>query len=150
MTTIKKRSAGVIVFCRQGKSINYLLLHHGGDYWNFPKGTQEDGEDDLNTALRELEEETGISNIKLINGFKDETNYDFDAEIKNGVRDKVYKKVIFFLGEAESQKVKISKEHLDFGWFNFETALKRLFYQDSQNLLKKAHQFLLKQQDFVL
>ena len=100
--------------------------------------------------MRELEEKTRIENIKLVDGFQGEINYDFNVKIKGGVKEKIYKEVIFFLGEADSQKIKISKEHLDFGWFDYQTAAKRLFYQQGQDLLKKAHQFLLKQQDFVL
>lgn len=147
---IKKISIGIVVFRQDGKSIKYLLLHHGGEYWNFPKGTQKKGESDLDTALRELKEETGIKKIKLIDGFMQEYDYDLDTEIKNGVREKIYKHVKFFLGQVQDDKIKISHEHLDSGWFDYETALKRMYYQDGQNLLKTAHQYILKMQDFVL
>lgn len=148
MTT--KRSAGFIVFTKAGKGIRYLLLHHGGDYWNFPKGTQEAGETDMITARRELAEETGIKDIKIMASFEAEYDYDFDSQIKDGLREKIHKTVIFFLGEVGSENVEISHEHVDFGWFDYDIAFKRLFHQNSQDVLKKAHQFLLKQQDFVL
>lgn len=147
---IKKKSAGIIVFKKDGQGIRYLLLHHGGDYWNFPKGTQEKGEDDLQTALRELREETGIRNIKVIDSFFDGYDYDFDTKIRQGVKEKVYKAVVFFLGEVKGEEIKISNEHIDFGWFDFKTASERLFYQNGQDLLKRAHQFILRSQDFVL
>ena len=147
---INKKSAGVIIFKKDGQAVRYLLLHHGGDYWNFPKGTQEKGETDLQTALRELKEETGIKNIKVIDGFFDGYDYDFDTKIKQGVKEKVYKTVVFFLGEVKDKEIKISNEHIDFGWFDFDTALKRLFYQEGQDLLKRARQSLLKEQDFVI
>ncbi|OGY46153.1 MAG: hypothetical protein A3J62_00610 [Candidatus Buchananbacteria bacterium RIFCSPHIGHO2_02_FULL_38_8] len=147
---IREKTIGIITFKREGKSIKYLLLHHGGEYWNFPKGRQELGEDELTSALRELKEETGIVSVDIIEGFYDEYDYDFDSEIKDGIKEKVYKHAVFFLGEVKEEVVKISDEHLDYGWFDFETALKRMFYQEGQNLLKRAHQFLLKQQDFVL
>lgn len=147
---LHKKSVGIIIFIKDDRGIRYLLLHHGGDYWNFPKGTQEKGENDLQTALRELNEETGIADVRIVDGFSESYDYDFDTEIKDGVKQKVYKTVTFFLGEVKKEKIKISDEHIDFGWFDFETALKRLFHQNGQNLLKRAHQFLLKQQDFVL
>ncbi|HLC89626.1 MAG TPA: NUDIX domain-containing protein [Patescibacteria group bacterium] len=147
---VRKKSVGVVIFKREGKAIRYLLLHHGGEYWNFPKGTQEKDETDAQTALRELEEETGIVNPKIIEGFCEKYEYDFDTHIKGGVKEKIYKTAIFYLGEVDQVKVKISHEHFDFGWFDYQTALKRLFYQRGQNLLKKAHQFLLKEQGIVL
>ena len=147
---VREKTIGIIVFRRQGQSWKYLLLHHGGGYWNFPKGRQEKDEDDMASALRELQEETGITNIDLVENFRDEYDYDFDSEIHSGVKERVYKKAIFYLGEVKSDAVKISDEHLDYGWFDFATATKRLFFQGSQDLLKRAHQFLLKKQDFVL
>jgi 8-oxo-dGTP pyrophosphatase MutT (NUDIX family) len=144
------KSVGVVIFRRIGRSYSYLLLHHGGSYWNFPKGTQEQGEADLQTALRELEEETGIKNVKLIDEFVDQYQYEFDSEIRDGVRERIYKTAIFYLGEVENDEVKISGEHIDYGWFDYETALKRLFFQNGQDVLKRAHKHLLSQQDFVL
>ena len=147
---IKQTSIGIVIFRRQGRTIRYLLLHHGGEYWNFPKGRVEPGEAELATASRELGEETGIEQVKIIDGFRDEYDYDFDTVIAGGVKEKIYKHAVFFLGEVTSDQVKISDEHLDYGWFDFTTAQKRLFYQTGRDLLKRANQFLLRQQDFVL
>ena len=147
---MREKTIGIVIFRHEDKGVKYLLLHHGGEYWNFPKGHQEGDENDLQTALRELEEETGIAKVKVVDNFLNEYQYDFDTDINDGVKEKIYKQAIFFLGEVIDQKVKISDEHIDFGWFDFDTALKRMFYQEGQNSLKKAHQFILKQQSFVL
>jgi len=147
---LHSKGIGIIPCKIDGRAIRYLLLHHGGHYWNFPKGHPEGLEDELTTARRELEEETGITEVKIIAGFKEGYDYDFDTEIKDGEKQRVFRQAIFFLGEVSGEEVKISHEHLDYGWYDYETALKRLYYQNSQDLLKKAHQFLLKQQDFVL
>ncbi|MAF14224.1 MAG: diadenosine tetraphosphate hydrolase [Parcubacteria group bacterium] len=147
---IREKTIGVIIFKRQGKGLRYLLLHHGGSYWNFPKGRQEGKETELQSALRELSEETGINKVDILDGFRDEYNYDFDSRIKDGTREKVYKKAIFFIGEVIGDKVKISDEHIDFDWYDFDTCLKRLFFQEGQDSLKRAHQFLLSRQDIVL
>ena len=147
---IREKGIGIIPFKLEGKSIHYLLLHHGGHYWNFPKGHQEGLETDMETALREFQEETGIAKVKIVDGFVDGYDYDFDTEIIDGQKQKIYRQGIFYLGELGDEPVKISDEHIDFGWFDYDMAIKRLYYQNSQDLLKKAHQFLLKQQDFVL
>jgi len=147
---VREKTVGIVIFRKEGRGIRYLLLHHGGPYWNFPKGRQEAGETEEQTARRELREETGIADVKIIDGFKHEYDYDFDLEVKDGIREKVFKHAVFFLGEVASDAVTISHEHTDFGWFDYETAHERSFYQQGQNLLKAAHQPLLKEQDFVI
>jgi 8-oxo-dGTP pyrophosphatase MutT (NUDIX family) len=149
-TMLRQKTIGFVIFKREGMAIRYLLLHHDREYWNFPKGRQEGLETEQDTALRELREETGIAQVKIIDGFRNEYDYDFNTEIHDRTKERVYKTAIFYLGEVSGDKVKISDEHLDFGWFDYNTALKRLFFQNGQVVLKKANQFLLKQQDFVL
>lgn len=62
-----KRSAGILLYRRRGGQVEVLLVHPGGPFWakkdlgvwSIPKGEYEQGDDPLQTALRELEEETG-------------------------------------------------------------------------------------------
>ena len=53
-------AAGGLVCNRRG---DYLLIRRNG-LWDLPKGHQENGEDITVTALREVEEETGISELE--------------------------------------------------------------------------------------
>src|SRR2546423_9903997 len=100
-----ERSAGVVIFTDTARGRLYLLLDYGR-YWDFPKGHVEKDEDEESAALRELEEETGITKFKLIEGFRREIEYFFRVEERL-----VRKSVVFFLAEARSQEVKISHEH---------------------------------------
>ena len=59
-------SAGLVIFRREQGSIEYLLLQYDEKYWGFAKGRVEKGESFSETAMRELEEETGIKKLKLI------------------------------------------------------------------------------------
>jgi predicted NUDIX family NTP pyrophosphohydrolase len=62
-----KRSAGILLYRRNGSGVEVLLAHPGGPYWarrdegawSIPKGELEDGEEPLVCALRELDEELG-------------------------------------------------------------------------------------------
>jgi predicted NUDIX family NTP pyrophosphohydrolase len=63
----KHQSAGLLLFRRAADAIEVLLVHPGGPFWakkdegawSIPKGEFADGEDPLQAALREFEEETG-------------------------------------------------------------------------------------------
>jgi len=151
---IKQKSVGIIIFKKNGRDINYLLLRHlNGTYWKHPSGKVDPEEvDEMQTALRELKEETdlGKDDIVFIRDFRQEVEYDFDTEIADGIKKKIEKVAVFFLAQTKVEKIKISEEHTDWGWFDYDTALKRAFFQEQQDLLKKAHQYLLEKEDFLL
>lgn len=62
-------SAGLLMYRRRDGRLEVLLVHPGGPFfakkdrgaWSVPKGLVEPGEDPLETACRELTEETGLS-----------------------------------------------------------------------------------------
>ena len=131
-------SSGIILFNESDKTRKYLLLNYPTGHWDFIKGGIEDGESLQQTAIRETREETGITDIEFIEGFKEEIEYFFRAENQN-----VHKKVIFFLAKTNSKNVILSHEHLDSVWLNYNDALKKLTYDNAINLLKKSNTFLL-------
>jgi predicted NUDIX family NTP pyrophosphohydrolase len=63
-----KRSAGILLFRGRGPALEVLLAHPGGPFWRardagvwtIPKGGIDDGEDPLDAARREFNEETGF------------------------------------------------------------------------------------------
>lgn len=64
---MKKQSAGILVYRRQGPDVEVLIGHPGGPFWakrdkgawSIPKGVYEEDEEPLVAARREFEEETG-------------------------------------------------------------------------------------------
>tara|TARA_B100000686_G_scaffold276915_1_gene296174 strand:- start:1655 stop:2065 length:411 start_codon:yes stop_codon:yes gene_type:complete len=132
----KEVSAGIILFNEYEKR-KFLLLNYPSRHWDFVKGKMEDGEDTKTTALRETKEETGITDVDFCNGFEEEIEYYFRIE-----GEQIHKKVIFFLGKTETTDVKLSHEHLNFVWLDFEHALDKITYDNAKNLLKKSLDFL--------
>ncbi len=137
----KEKSAGAVIFIKN-KGIKYLLLHYPSgsrtkkNYWGFSKGHIEKNERELNAAKREVREETGLKNIKIIEGFRETIKYFF----KN--KETVQKTVVFYLAEAERKKIVISSEHIGYKWLDFQKTINLLCFENSKRILKKANKFM--------
>ena len=133
----KEKSCGAILFKRQkDTSIKYLLLHYSAGHWDFPKGNQEKKETEEQTAEREINEETGIKDIKFIEGFKETIKYFY----KKG-RKTIYKEVVFLIAQTKTEKINLSFEHIGYEWMSYENAYKRLTFNNSKEVLRKAKDF---------
>src|ERR1035437_5062515 len=73
----KEKSAGAIIYRRENNNIYYLLLHYPSGHWEFPKGHIEGKESEEETLRREVLEETGIEDIRILLGFKKYIKYFF-------------------------------------------------------------------------
>ena len=62
-------------------NIKFLLLKYPS-YWGYVKGIIEDNEDEQEAAIRELEEEVGISKIEIIPGFEEKQEWFFKFDGK--------------------------------------------------------------------
>uniref|UniRef100_M1Q271 Bis(5'-nucleosyl)-tetraphosphatase [asymmetrical] n=1 Tax=uncultured organism TaxID=155900 RepID=M1Q271_9ZZZZ len=131
---IEEISAGVIIY-RETEPRQFLLLHYPAGHWDFPKGHVEENETAIQTALRELEEETSIveEDVELKDDFEETIDYFYK---KRG--DLAHKKVIYLLGESDTKEVEISNEHQDYIWLPYKKALKKLTFRNAKNLLEKA------------
>ena len=137
-----QRVAGFIIFQRTDEGIKFLLLYKGGTYWNFPKGHFEAGETDLDAALRETYEETGLkkSDLKIIDGFKTYEKFFFKQDDKL-----IYKNLALYLAETKNPEIKIApKEHYGFGWFLYQDAIKTIGkkYEGVKRALRQAKFFI--------
>ena len=130
------QSMGVIVFFQFPRSVKYLLIKHRKGHWSFPKGHADKGETKLETALRELKEETGVTKIQLLKKtvlLKEA--YKFTGS--KGV--KILKKVNYFIAEAKSKKVKIDfREVVNYKWCTYNAGLDKITFGGSKSILKKA------------
>jgi len=133
-----QRSAGFIL-CKKNDERKYLILLHGSDYWNFPKGKLESGESEIDAAVRELKEETGITKIKIVDGFSFTYDYTFIAG-----RLKIKKLVKMYLAYYLNGDVVISREHKRFKWSTFDEAMIILKFDNIKRQLREAESFLAK------
>ncbi|MGQ0794616.1 MAG: bis(5'-nucleosyl)-tetraphosphatase [Nitrosopumilaceae archaeon] len=129
---IEERSAGTVLFYETEKEKFFLLLNYPSGHWDFVKGNIEESEKLKQTVVREVKEETGISDIEFINGFEDKIEYHYQRD-----GNLVHKEVVFFLARTKTIDVKISHEHLGFVWVTFDDAIKKITYKNSKQIMDK-------------
>lgn len=140
----KSISAGFIVYRNTKDGPKFLVMYHRGTYWNFPKGGIEKGERSIDTAYRELEEETGLTkkDLRFRRGFKAHEYFD----MKVG-KNKISRVVILYLAQTNKKGIDITNGNREegFAWFLYKDA-RRMFegHKESQKALKKAYDFITK------
>ena len=138
---ITEKSAGVIlVLRREGDEDRFLLLHQNNNTksWSFPKGHIEDGETAREASLRELEEETGITNIEFADLPSIVEEYDFE---KKG---EMYHKIneLFIAFTKDDKVVPQKDEVLEYKWATYEEALDTFTYEDQKKFLSKIQKHI--------
>ena len=133
---VKQKSAGIVLFQNFHGTNSFLLLNYPQGHWDFVKGKMEHDETPYETARRETEEETGITDIEFIDGFEESVEYEFRFN-----NDLIQKKVIFFLAKTNISKISLSHEHKDFVWLEYEDAMKKITFQNAKKILAKANNF---------
>lgn len=127
-----------MIYHRQGEAPPQYLLLDYGRHWDYPKGHVEKGEDDLGAASRELQEETGITDIRVIGDFQHAIQY-FFRDRKHRL---IHKSVVFFLAETPTREVVLSKEHVGFVFLGYEEALRLLTFPSAREILRLANAHL--------
>lgn len=115
----KVQSAGIVIV-RFEEGIPLLLLMRAYSYWDFPKGGIEENENKLSAAIREVQEESGITELDFKWG---KSYYETESYGKN-------KKVVFyFIAETHENEVVMginpllgTPEHEEYKWVTFEEA----------------------------
>jgi bis(5'-nucleosidyl)-tetraphosphatase len=142
-TTKTDTSYGVIPIRRVGNSWEVFLIHQysrigKNTYWALPKGHPEVGESQKETALRELQEETGMAPVTLLDKQTFSLAYSFFYDGQ-----KIYKTVVFFVGVIEDDQPTLDPEEVkEAGWYSLEAAQERLDYRDMKTMFSDVCRFL--------
>ena len=128
----REKSCGAVVYNPERQLFLIIKMLNGN--WGFPKGHTENQETDIQTAIREVTEETGIK-IEILDGFKKSIKYIPFPE--------VLKEVIFFIGITKEEKVTIDKNEIeDYIWCSYEEALKMITYKPQRDVMESSLQFI--------
>ncbi len=130
-------SYGTVPILKKDGEILFLIVKHAEGHWGFPKGHQDFGETPLQTAERELFEETGITNADIRENVRFEERYRYEMEGET-----FDKTVVYFLAEAKNGENRtpddFEKEIPEIRWVSFEEGMKMLTFEESKEILKAA------------
>ncbi len=126
----KEKSCGAVIACNINNEDKILLIRHrNGGHWAFPKGHVEHHETEAQTALREIREETGLSDVCLDTGFRYVNTY----SPKPGVM----KDVIYFAARTQTQTVVVQEEEvLSYTWETPQKALTLVTFANDRHLIE--------------
>ena len=143
METKKDISYGVIPIKKDGASwqvflINQLSRIGDNSYWIFPKGHPENTETPLETAVRELREETNL----VADSFVAEPTFTLEYTFMfDGI--KIEKTVVFYIGVITNPVYTLdATEVQEAGWYSLAEAAERLDYQDTKHMFVEARKFI--------
>ena len=129
----KEFSSGGVVVRKAGGHFRVLLIKDGYGHWTWPKGHIDRGESSEEAALREIAEETGISEASILSKIGKTQYY---HRIK---KELIFKTVFLYLVETSQNRVTPLESEIEgVRWFAPKAALKKIEYEGSRRLLKKA------------
>ncbi len=130
---VREPTAGGVVFRRNPKTkkLEILLIQDAKNRWTIPKGHIEDGETAKETAAREIGEETGLQEVKILNWLgKINFRYRRSSSL-------VLMTTEIFLVQALGDTDDIKPEEWMNGikWFDTNEALDKIAYDDISKLI---------------
>jgi 8-oxo-dGTP pyrophosphatase MutT (NUDIX family) len=134
-------SSGGVIFRKNNTFTEIALIAvKGGKVWCLPKGAIDKGESPERTAVREVEEETGLKG-KIIEKLGEITYCYYLKEEEVRCRKTVY----FFLIEYESGDISEHDWEVDkAAWFPIDKAVEKADYENEREIIKRAREMLLK------
>ena len=132
----KAVSAGGVVVKNEGGQIKILLITFPQGGLSFPKGHVCEGESHEEAAIREVREETGLTDLHVIKKLGIVTRPSIE---RDGI--KVLKDIHLYLLKSESYKHHGAEEV--YGWYTIEEALSLIGPQQEVNFLKDNLEYLL-------
>lgn len=130
----KEKSCGAVVYKKEENQIYILIEEMRLGHFSIPKGHVEENETEIETAIREIKEETNLEVI-LDDKFREVVTYSpYEGCLKD---------VVFFVAEAKTfklinQEIEVSNLY----WLMPKAAMDKLTYESDKQIVKKALRYL--------
>ena len=123
----KEKSCGCIIL----KNKKVLLVYEKNrNFWGFPKGHMENGETEIETALREVKEEVGLD-VEIDKERRYTLNYI--------IRDEIDKTTVLYIAKAKNDEIIMQENEIEnIRWCSFEEALNILTFDNWKEMFKKV------------
>ena len=122
-----RNGVGIVVLNKQNKVFVAKRIDNSKDFWQMPQGGGDNGESFLTAAYRELEEETSIKNVELIQEIDGTTTYELPKHLLGVIWKGKYKGqkqkwfLMRYLGEDSEINIKTHKpEFLEWRWIDLD------------------------------
>ena len=136
----REKSCGAIVFTKRDGKILFVIVEEASGAYSFPKGHVEGDETEMQTAAREILEETSLK-PRFVPGFRETDEYDLSE--KPDTR----KQVVYFLAEySDGPLIPRQKEIKSIQLLPFEEAMRCFAHEGTRLILAHANAFLLRQE----
>ncbi|MBR6336271.1 MAG: NUDIX domain-containing protein [Ruminococcus sp.] len=132
---LHEKSCGAIVYRKYHGNTEILLIKHvNSGHWSFPKGHVEGDETEVETAKREILEETGIE-VNLDPTFRETVSYSPKKDTQ--------KIVVYFIAKAKNTDyVPQEDEIAEIKWVEIDRAGSVLAYDNDRSIVNKAKKFI--------
>lgn len=133
MRVIEVKSFGVIPLIEEaGEWKVLLILHQEGNHWSFPKGRRQgDDETPLQSALRELKEETALDVERLLQETPMLEKYKFRR------KDAIIHKIVYYFPAIVSGTLSLQEEEIrDARWLSLNEAMSLLTFAEARSLCR--------------
>ena len=132
---LDEKSCGALVYRKYHGNTEILLIKHiNSGHWAFPKGHVEEGETEIETAMREIKEETGIDVI-IDQSFREIVTY--------SPRRDTHKEVVYFIAKAKNTDYTPQEDEIaDIKWVEISRAGSVLAYENDKSIVNKAKNFI--------
>lgn len=131
----EKSCGAVILYKEKGADEASILLvkNQKGRFWSFPKGHVELWENEKETAVREIKEETDLD-VEILDNFREISDYCPFGKIR--------KRVVFFLAVAKNNRVRIQESEIEsYTWVKLSDAKRVCTYDNDLRVIDKAREY---------
>jgi ADP-ribose pyrophosphatase YjhB (NUDIX family) len=137
--TLVTVTAGGVVIDRHG---SVLVVNQRGTTWSLPKGHVEPGEEPLQAAIREIREESGVSELQFLGPLGAFGRYKIGRDLKDDKSE--WKVMLFFLFKTDQSDLKPQDlQNPEARWVHPDEVVKLLthpkdkaFYQSIRSRIK--------------